>query len=326
MKLSRVLTGAVLWTALAAGQEFNCDLSGYKSQEGLKAQMRAGALELTWRGERQNELRSAFAVRNGQPTVLELAVRKGGGKWIVLGQNLTPEFELTSGVRRLSEQQIAPLRELGVALTPEVIEREKWNAFWDSPLMVPGRPGTNLGLPRKPEEIRRTWATYHASGCQVKSDGARIEVTFPGFEAGIFSGSLQYTVYRGTNLLRQEAIAKTSEPSVAYKYVGGLKGFPIKEDTRVVWRDTARGWQQYAFGGAVNQAPVGLQARNRLAILEANGGSLAFLPPSHKFFWSREIETNLGYVYYRKDSENALRDRCAAAGPRDRRQAVGHQR
>ena len=26
------------------------------------------------------------------------------------------------------------------------------------------------------------------------------------------------------------------------------------------------------------------------------------MPPSHKFFWSREIETNLGYVYYRKDS------------------------
>ena len=42
---------------------------------------------------------------------------------------------------------------------------------------------------------------------------------------GIFSGSLQYTAYKGTNLLRQEVIAKTGEPSVAYKYMGGLKGF-----------------------------------------------------------------------------------------------------
>ena len=32
---------------------------------------------------------------------------------------------------------------------------------------------------------------------------------------------------------------------------------------------------------------------------------LGFLPPSHKFFFSREIETNLGYVYYRKDGENS---------------------
>ncbi len=306
MNWFRALSLAMLWTALAYGQEWNCDLSGYKEQVGLKAQMHAGALELIWQGERQNELRAAFTVRNGQPVVQELAVRKGGGAWIVLGRNLTPEFELTSGIRRLSNQQIAPLKELGVDLTPEVIDREKWNAFWDAPLMVPGRPGTNLDLPRKPGEIRRNWATYHASSCQARSDGARVEVSFPGFEAGIFTGSLQYTVYRGTNLLRQEAIAKTSEPSVAYKYIGGLKGFPINDDTRVVWRDTARGWQQYAFGGAVNQSPVGLQARNRLAILEANGGSLAFLPPSHKFFWSREIETNLGYVYYRKDSESAL--------------------
>ena len=190
----------------------------------------------------------------------------------------------------------------------------------------PGTRGTNLDLPRKPEEIRRAWAKYNASGCQVKTDGARIEITFPGVEAGIFSGSLQYTVYRGTNLLRQEAIAKTSEPSVAYKYVGGLKGFAITDDTTLVWRDTARGWQHYAFGGAVNQDPVGLRARNRLAILETNGGSLAVFPPSHKFFFSREIETNLGYVYYRKDSENSLLDRRAPAGPRGRREALGRHR
>ena len=70
-----------------------------------------------------------------------------------------------------------------------------------------------------------------------------------------------------------EAIAKTDEPSVAYKYVTGLKGFTAGEDTRVVWRDDARGWQHYAFGGSVNKDPVGLQARNRLAILESGGGS-----------------------------------------------------
>ena len=299
--------GALLCAAAwAAGQQLNCDLSGYKPQPGLTAQLRGGALELAWQGERQNQLRAAFTIRGGQPIVQELAVRRSGGRWILLGRDLTPEFELTSGVRRLSTQQVAPLKELGIELTPAVIEREKWNSFWDAPLMVPGRAGTNVDLPRKPEEIHKDWATYKASGCQVKTDGARIEVSFPGFEAGVFSGVLQYTVYRGTNLLRQEAIAKTAQPSVAYKYVGGLKGFPVAADTRVVWRDTARGWQQYAFGGAPNQAPVGLQARNRLAILEAGGGSLAVFPASHKFFWSREIETNLGYVYYRKDGETAL--------------------
>jgi len=70
-----------------------------------------------------------------------------------------------------------------------------------------------MDLPRKPEEIRKAWAQYHANGCEVKTDGARIEVTMPGLDAGIFSGSLRYTVYRGTNLLRQEAVASTKEQS-----------------------------------------------------------------------------------------------------------------
>src|SRR5690242_2868935 len=233
------LPGLLLVATAAAAQSTTCDLSAYKPQDGLKAESRNGALEVLWTGARGQELRAAFAVRNGQPTIAELAARKTGGNWIVLGRNLSPEYEVTTGKRRLSEQQMAPLRALGIQLTPEVVEREKWNAFWDAPLMVPGLPKTSLDLPRKPEEIRRAWATYNAGACSVKTDGARLEVEFPGLSLGIFSGSLRYTVYRGTNLLRQEAIAKTEEPSVAYKYVGGLKGLAVGNDTRIVWRDVA---------------------------------------------------------------------------------------
>ena len=91
-------------------------------------------------------------------------------------------------------------------------------------------------------------ATGAVANAQVRTAGARLEVTFPGVQVGLFTGSLQYTVYRGTNLVRQELVAKTTAPSVAYKYVGGLKGFTAADDTKLVWRDTARGWQHYAFG------------------------------------------------------------------------------
>src|SRR5258708_14765120 len=40
----------------------------------------------------------------------------------------------------------------------------------------------------------------------------------------------------------------------------------------------------------------------RLEILDVGAGSLAVLPPPHKFFFARENEVNLGYVYYRKDT------------------------
>ncbi|HKD06695.1 MAG TPA: hypothetical protein VKB79_12410 [Bryobacteraceae bacterium] len=301
--MKRILS-IVLFSAAAASAALQCDLAQYRSAPGLEAAQRGDSLDVSWTGERGEQLRAAFTIRDGQPVVSELAARRPSGKWITLGRDLTPEYQVTTGKRRLSEQQMAPMRELGIALTPDVVEREQWFAFWDAPLSIPGRAGTNLGLPRKPEEIRHDWGTYHATGCRVTTDNGRIAIVFPGVSLGIFSGDLQYTAYKGSNLLRQEIVASTQEPAVAYKYNGGLKGFAIGEDSKVVWRDTARAWQQYEFGGSVNQDAVGLRARNRLAILETGGGSLAFFPPSHKFFWAREMETNLGYVYYRKDSDS----------------------
>jgi hypothetical protein len=291
--------------AAAAAQQLPCDLGGYKPLDGLHATVSQGFLELTWTGERQEQLRASLGLRDGQPLVHELAAF-AAGRWVSLGRDLSPEFQITSGKRRLSEQQMGPLRELGIAFTPEVVEREKWNSFWDAPLMIPGRPGGAMDMPRKADEVRRAWAQFHSTACQVKTDGARLEVTFPGVDAGIFSGELRYTVYRGSNLLRQELIAKTEQPSVAYKYVSGLKGFTVDKCSEVDWRDTARDWQRYSFGGPVNQEAVGLRARNRLGILQVCGGALGFLPPSHKFFFAREIETNLGYVYYRKDGATAF--------------------
>lgn len=306
MSPHRFLCSVMMLSSAAFAQNLDCNLQAYKAQPGLEAELRGDTLDVAWNGEHGSQLRAAFSLRNSEPVVGELAVRKNQGSWIVLGRDLAPEYQVTSGRRRMSEQQLAPLRKLNIPITPELLEKEQWNAFWDAPLSIPGSPGTNVDLPRKPEEIRRGQASYHATGCTVKTNGSRIEVNFPGVELGIFSGQLRYTVYRGSNLLRQEVIAKTQEPSVAYKYAGGLKGFSIDEKTRVVWWDVARNPQEYAFGGEVNKDSVPLVARNRLGIIETGGGSVGFFPSPHKFFFAREIETNLGFVYYRKDSGNSF--------------------
>ncbi|MGH9720987.1 MAG: hypothetical protein ACRD8O_12300 [Bryobacteraceae bacterium] len=289
----------------ACAQSLNCDLREYKPLDGLRAQAGADGLLVTWQGQRDQQLRALFSVRSGAPVIGELAVKKGNGNWAVLGRDLTPEFEVTSGKRRISEQQLAPLRNLKL-LAPEYLEQEKWKVFWDAPLEVPGIKGINPDFPRNASEIRRAKATYKATGCQVKTDGARLEVSFPGLSMGIFAGQLRFTVYRGTNLLRQEAIAKTEEPAVAYKYDAGLTGFRVDQARRVVWQDVARAWQSYEFGGARNTDRVALRARNRLAIVEAGAGAIAIFPPPHRFFFAREIELNLGYVWYRKDDDTTF--------------------
>ena len=330
-------------------QSSSCDMSQYKAAPGLTASTEQGALAVTWNGSSGSELRARYAIDNGQPVVRELAVRKSGGQWAPLGQNLAPEYFVKSGVRRMTTQQGQPLINLGVDITPEVIEKNKWYAFWDAPFVIPGvqpeqpargrgegaaraggpargrgqpgpasqsEPAARLGtvppgpdgrvygLPRKPEEIRSANAAFKTTSCSVKTDGNRVEVQFNGLSMGIFAGNLRFTSYQGSNLLRMEAIAKTDEPSVAYKYEGGLRGFSTALTPRITWRDRGGDPQDYEFGGVKNDTRVTVKAKNRVLVAGGGkGGSIAAFTPPHVFFSTREVDTNLGYVWYRKDSD-----------------------
>ncbi len=88
-------------------------------------------------------------------------------QWATLAANATPEYKVVSGLRRATDQQLKPLKDLGVTITPEILDNIRWEAFWDSPLNVPGdsvahggsTPPTagiadQPGLPRKPEEVQ----------------------------------------------------------------------------------------------------------------------------------------------------------------------------
>ena len=219
-------------------------------------------------------------------------------------QGTEPRVSSHDRRRRISGVQRNLLKVQGID-TPEQENIRKWNTFWDAPLVMPGHHDST-DLPRLPEEIKRAAVAYKSDNCTVATTGERVSVTFNGLSLGVFAGDLQFTAYKGSNLLRQEAIAKTEEPSVAYIYKAGLKGFTINSDTKVEWRDTARAWQEYSFAGAPNKEPVNMRARNRLEILDVGAGSLAVLPPPHKFFFARENEVNLGYVYYRKDTTGSF--------------------
>ena len=299
-------------------QDISCDLTQYRASEGLQASLERETLLLSWRGDQGTELRARFAIEEGQPLLRELAARRAPGEWGIVGRDLRPEYEVTVGRRRIDELRLKAMYDLGHEITPQLIEQEKWRISWDAPLSVPGvasghlgqTPGADtlralIGLPRQAHEIRRASASYDVTACTVRTDGSRIEVSFDGLSMGMFAGSLQYTVYRGTNLIRQEAIAKTEDPSVAYRYAGGLSGFST--GTQLVrWRDTGGDWQKYQFGGTANERNVPLRARNRVAIVEGVTGSIAVFPPPHKFFFSRQTEINLGYVWYRKNDESSF--------------------
>lgn len=287
-----------------------CTMSGYKASPGISAAAAGNGLTITWDGDKNQEIRLRLTINNGTPTIQELSVRHKGGSWGTLASNVTPEFSFASGIRRIDRETREGLEENGIKeITPEVYEKYKWDPFWDAPLNIPGSEDTRqtLGLPRKPEEVKRGTATYQANGCDVKTDGTRLAVIFPGVSMGIFSGQLQYTLYKGTNLIRQELIATTGAPSIAYKYNAGLKGLAIRDGSRLTWHDLANHIQVYRFGGNKNDNETPLKTSNRLLIAEVgSAGSIATFPPPHNFFWARESAQVLGYNWYRKDSETSF--------------------
>jgi hypothetical protein len=343
--LTLITAAFALVTSALSADPLTCNLTGYKALPGLTAAVSDNTLAITWDGEKNREVRLRLTIDNGTPTIRDLAVRNKGGQWVALASNVTPEYQVVSGVRRATDQQLRPLHDLGVAITPEVLDRIRWEAFWDSPLNVPGDSvahggatppvdgiANQPGLPRRPEEVKRAAAMYQVRSCDVKTNGARLEVSFPGVKLGVFDGRLEYTVYKGSSLIRQAVVAKTEEPAVAYKYDAGLKGLTIQPRSQVVWRsNTSNLWVDYQFGGARNDALVPLKTANRLVAAEVPGGSIAVFPPPHNFFWARETEFNLGYNWYRKDSEASFAFGVRQAegeedpawqghGPEDRRQ------
>lgn len=352
MKTGMMAVVVLVAAVSASADPLRCDLTEYAARPGLNASVANDVLSVTWTGDAGAELRMKLAIAGGTPTIVELAIRPRSGQWRTLATNVTPEFRVVSGVRRVTAQQLRPdsILALGGKITPEIqkawddqdargtdwvdeavksgqitaesVEKIKWEAFWDAPLYVEGsgeRPPSHAtsipphsgifsqpGMPRKPEEIQRVTATYKAQSCTVKTSGARLEITFPGVELGIFSGRLQYDVFAGTNLIRQVVIAKTDHPSAAFKYDGGLKGLPIQPASRVVWRDLTNRWQDNQLGGPVSLGPATVWSSNRLIAAEVPGGSIAAFPPPHSFYWARESEQNLGYGWYRKDSASTF--------------------
>src|SRR5262249_14364051 len=158
-------------------------------------------LTVTWEGDRNQEVRLRLAIHGGTPVIQEIAVRRKSGTWATLAANATPDFRVVSGLRRMTNQQLDPLAGAGYKITPEIFERFKWEAFWDAPLNIPGtEPAHNdcvppargvlnqAGLPRSPEEIKRAAAVYHVQSSEVKTNGARLEISFPGVQLGVFEG------------------------------------------------------------------------------------------------------------------------------------------
>src|SRR5688572_29012308 len=119
-----VIAAALGWSVSdAAADPLNCSLSQYKAVTGLTAVADAATLTLTWDGDRNQELRLRLGITGGTPTIQDLSVRSRGGAWASLAANVTPEFRVVSGIRRMDNQGLEGLRKNGITtITKEIFE------------------------------------------------------------------------------------------------------------------------------------------------------------------------------------------------------------
>jgi hypothetical protein len=91
---------AVVAPALCA-DPLNCGLTEYKAAAGLTATLTDNALSVAWDADKQQEMRLRLGLQTGTPTIRELAIRRKVGDWATLATNVTPEFRIVSGMRRM---------------------------------------------------------------------------------------------------------------------------------------------------------------------------------------------------------------------------------
>ena len=235
----------------AAAEPLRCDLSQLKPAPGLSASLSDNLLTVSWRGDGNHELRLRLTIVDARPLIRDLSVRKGTGAWAARRE---PRARIPRGHRRAPHDDAAggSLRAAGIEITEDVIDKNRWYAFWDAPLEIPsatppgGRGGganRALGGPRTASEIRRADATFSATSCRARTDGASLEVSYPGLTLGSFAESCASrsieapTSYAWTRSRRR---ARNGWPT----YDAGLGGFSTALTPRVTWRDTGGHPQQ----------------------------------------------------------------------------------
>jgi len=172
------------------------------------------------------------------------------------------------------------------------IRRKGWDAFFDYP-------------PAHAQGTEAHMATFELDGIRVESAGNRVRVHLGGFRAGPFQGSLVYTIFAGSRLVKQEAVVRTDEPDVAFFYDAGIE-FAAPEQERVgrnmetpyAYYDT-EGERRSAVANGFQPERVQHRVRYRAMATAAGTGSVAAFPAPHQYFFPRDFTSNLSQNWHR---------------------------
>ena len=268
---SQIFLFAIVILSASCASAAKIDLSRHHESNQFHVSETNDLLTVDWTGERGLALRLGFNLGNAKQLIAELSVgssREAAHKLIL--KDAAPAYWVYVGRRHGSWE----------------------DNYFDNPSS-------------RPHEINEYSSKLLIESCQVEDDGNRLTITIPGLWMGIFHGSLVFTLYSGSNLVKQEAVAATQEPNVAYYYNAWLTRCSTKQLNRLLWLDADDHFEQHVLLSDIDLEGPHLKVHRRTLIAEGPGGSLAVFPPPHQYFFARDETINYGNVWYRLYAINA---------------------
>jgi hypothetical protein len=256
---------ATLLGAEAARGSVRCDLKDFRPSQNFAAVQSGDLLTLDWTGENHSSLRLVLNLGDAQKLIAELS------------QSASPDAP-----RKIVLKDAAPAYSVYVGH-----RHGSWeDSYFDNPS-------------ERPHEISTHFSKLVIESCQVESDGNQLHITIPGLWMGFFYGRLEFTLYAGSNLVKQAAVVSTEEPQIAYYYDAWLTRCSTKDLNNLVWLDENDHFQHHRLLSDIDLEGPHLKVHRRTLIAEGPGGSLAVLPPPHQYFFARDETINYGNLWYR---------------------------
>ena len=175
-----------------------------------------------------------------------------------------------------------------------------WIVFFDK---VPTRPFEAFPL------------TLNRDAIHVVEENNRTSVVIDGATAGPFTGTMKFTFYPGSRLVRAAMVMATDRPATAYLFDAGLTVASVAPVASVASGGKAKPvpWKSIAYTDLTDQlvrvatdalpsSAKSPQVRSRTIMAEGiDYGSLAIVPPPHQYFYPLDYANNYATVWLGHD-------------------------
>lgn len=244
------------------------DLKGFDKKSGVQATVSDAMLNVEWPAGNAETGKVSIDLNKTNPLIGSLGIGSRE-KQYTIARNLDPAIILTVGKR-------------------DLVSQNGWNIFFDKTAY---------------QKYQSYAVKLDKTDVKVTSNGSRTEITVNGAKAGLFSGSIQFTLYNGSPLMNVAAVMTTNVDSLAVIYDVGLTSRETPWE-KLFWADT-EDFMRSTRVAKMDTVEM-MAVKYRTIVGQGKEGNLAVFPAPHQYFYPLDNCYNLEHIWYGENYRNLL--------------------